>query len=71
MAIKRNVTLELRGAGFEDLAPQLTAPLRAALEMTLEGKDLGREQGVLVAQARGPALVAVASLLAAVTKEIN
>src|ERR1019366_1747406 len=62
MAIKRNVTLELNEAEYEDLAPQLAPPLRAALDAALEGKDLDREQGVLVAQARGQDLVAVAAV---------
>ena len=62
MAIKRNVTLELKEAEYEDLAPQLAPPLRAALDAALEGKDLDREQGVLVAQARGQDLVAVAAV---------
>ena len=62
MAIKRNVTLMLQGAEYEELAPQLEGRLRAALDAALEGKDLDREQGVLVARARGRDLVAVAAV---------
>lgn len=62
MAIKRNVHLNLKEAEYEDLAPQLAPPLRGALDAALEGKDLDREQGVLVAQARGQDLAAVAAV---------
>lgn len=62
MAIKRNVSLDLKGASYEDLAPLLPVPLRRALEAAHEGKDLDRDQGVEVARARGPALVAVAAV---------
>jgi len=62
MAIKRNVTLELIGDDYEGLAPSLPGPLRAALDAALEGKDLDRDQAVLVANARGPALGAVAAV---------
>src|SRR5437879_3663067 len=62
MAIKRNVTLKLKGTEYEDLAPRLAAPLRSALDNALDGNDLDREQGILVAQARGQDLIAVASV---------
>ncbi|MBI4463895.1 MAG: 5-amino-6-(D-ribitylamino)uracil--L-tyrosine 4-hydroxyphenyl transferase CofH [Acidobacteria bacterium] len=62
MAIKRNVTLKLKGLKYEDLAPELAAPLRAALETALEGEDLSAEQALAVAEARGPALLAAASV---------
>ena len=62
MAIKRDVTLTLDGASYEELAPGLSSPLRAALDAALEGKDLDAEQAVAVAEARGPDLIAVAAV---------
>jgi FO synthase len=62
MAIKRNVSFKLGGAEYEDLAPGLPTPLRAALEAALEGKDLDAAQGLAVAVARGAELVAVANV---------
>ena len=44
MAIKRNVTLTLQGASYEDFAPGLPASLRAALDGALEGRDLDPKQ---------------------------
>ena len=61
MAIKHDVTLTLRGASYEDLAPGLTASLREALEAALEGKELDAEQALEVAEARGEDLIAVAA----------
>ena len=61
MAIKRDVTLTLDGASYEDLEPGLSSPLRAALDAALEGKDLDAEQAVAVAEAREPDLIAVAA----------
>ena len=62
MAVKRNVSLKLRGAEYEELAPSLAGPLRAALEKALAGNDLSRNEGILVAEARGAALAAVAAV---------
>jgi len=59
MAIKRNVSLKFNGAAYEDLAPDLSSPLRAALDAALEGKDLDSGQAVAVAEARGTDLAAV------------
>ena len=62
MAIKRNVSLEFNGASYEDLTPDLPAPLRAALDAALAGEDLDLEQAVAVAEARGADLAAVAAV---------
>jgi FO synthase len=62
MAIKRNVTLELRGVEYEDLAPGLAPRLRSALDAALDGRDLDREEAIMVAKARGRELAAVASV---------
>jgi FO synthase len=62
MAIKRNVTLELRGAEYEDLAPELAPRLRSALDAALDGRDLEREEAIAVARARGRDLAAVANV---------
>ena len=64
MAIKRNVTLEITGAKYEDVASGLAGPLRAALDAALEGRDLGRDEAIHVATARGAALAAVTSIAA-------
>src|SRR5690242_13063213 len=61
MAIKRNVILEL-GADYEELAPALAPGLRAALDAALEGRDLGRDEAIWVAKARGKELAAVAAV---------
>ncbi|MBI4459374.1 MAG: 5-amino-6-(D-ribitylamino)uracil--L-tyrosine 4-hydroxyphenyl transferase CofH [Acidobacteria bacterium] len=60
--IKRDVFLPLKGATYDDLTPSLPAPLRAALDATLEGRELGAEQALRVAEARGKDLVAVAAV---------
>ncbi|MBI2816040.1 MAG: 5-amino-6-(D-ribitylamino)uracil--L-tyrosine 4-hydroxyphenyl transferase CofH [Acidobacteria bacterium] len=62
MAIKRNVQFGHEIAAYEDLTPHLPAPLRAALDAALEGRDLDRDQGVQVANARGEELLAVMSV---------
>lgn len=62
MAIKHNVCMELDGAAYEDLAPALPLRLRDALEAALEGEQLDAEQALTVAEARGPALTAVAAV---------
>ena len=62
MAIKRNVTLNLKADEYEHLAPVLPHPLRAALDAALDGRDLNREEGAVVANARGAALGAVAAV---------
>lgn len=60
MAIKKNVTLSFDGASYEEIAPRLERSLRSALESALNGKRLDLEQGMLVADARGESLIAVA-----------
>jgi FO synthase len=62
MAIKRNVTMQLNGAAYEDLAPALPLRLREALEAVLEGRELEEEQGLAIAEARGAALLAAAAV---------
>jgi len=62
MAIKRDVMFQLNGACYEDLAPSLASPLRAALDAALEGRDLDAEQAMAVAEARGADLIAVAAV---------
>jgi FO synthase len=62
MAIKRDVTFQLNGASYEELAPGLSSPLRAALDAALEGRDLDAEQALSVAEARGADLVGVAAV---------
>ncbi len=62
MAIKRNVSMKLCEAEYEELASSLPGPLRGALEAALEGRYLDREQGIRVAEARGPELLAVAAV---------
>jgi FO synthase len=62
MAIKRNVDLSLAGIEYEELAPQLSSKLRDALDAALDGEDLNRERAIEVAEARGPALLAVANV---------
>jgi 7,8-didemethyl-8-hydroxy-5-deazariboflavin synthase CofH subunit len=62
MAIKRNVQFGTETAEYEGLAPSLTPELRSALEAALSGRDLDREQGIHIANARGDALLAVMSV---------
>ena len=62
MAIKRNVELRLDTARYEDVAPTLPVPLRRALELALEGRELDESQALAVAEARGEALIAVAAV---------
>ena len=62
MAIKRNIALALRPGAYDDLAPALSAPLRAALDAALDGRDLNEAEGLAVAEARGDALLAVADV---------
>ena len=62
MAIKRDVTLTLPGASYEELAAGMSASLRQALDAALEGNALSAEQALLVAEARGENLVAVAAV---------
>jgi 7,8-didemethyl-8-hydroxy-5-deazariboflavin synthase CofH subunit len=61
MAIKRNINFQMSDSGYAVLAPALPTPLRAAVDAALEGKDLNREQAVLIARARGAELAAVAA----------
>ena len=61
MAIKRDVTLTLRGASYEELAAGLPAGLRGALDAALEGRELDAGQALQVAEARGEDLIAVAA----------
>ena len=62
MAIKRDVTVTLHGASYEDFAAKLPASLRVALDAALEGRDLSAEQALAVAEARGEDLIAVAAV---------
>ena len=62
MAIKRDVRLMLQGASYEELAPELPAALRTALDAALAGRNLDAEQALAVAEARGADLLAVASV---------
>lgn len=62
MAIKRDITLELRRGAYDELAATLPAVLRTALERALEGRDLDEAQALAVAEARGNALIAVADV---------
>ena len=62
MAIKREVTLELRGARYEDVAAGLPAALRGALDAALEGGELDERQALAVAKARGEDLIAIAAV---------
>ncbi|HWP85586.1 MAG TPA: 5-amino-6-(D-ribitylamino)uracil--L-tyrosine 4-hydroxyphenyl transferase CofH [Terriglobia bacterium] len=62
MAIKQDVVFSLNGAPYEDCAPGLSAPLRAALEAALEGRELNERQALAVAAARGEPLRAAAAV---------
>jgi FO synthase len=62
MAIKQEVSLQLDGLKYEDRAASLNAPLRAALDAVLEGKELSEQQAITVAEARGEDLIAVAAV---------
>jgi FO synthase len=62
MAVKRDISFQLNGARYEDLAAHLPAPLRGALDTALAGDELNEAQALVIAEARGEDLVAVAAV---------
>jgi FO synthase len=62
MAIKRDVSFHLDGADYEELAPRLPASLRGALDAALNGEELDEQQALIIAEARGEELIAVAAV---------
>ena len=62
MAIKRNISFDWGGTIYQEIAPSLSHRLRGALDAALAGNELNEQQALVIAEARGADLVAVATV---------